>query len=145
MDGLHQPGLQYWLGQHVSAKRRHAGSGCGRDADGELYVVGGITNAHSDAADPFDDSFDRFFNDSEHFMTLELGWTGSQERILLDNTHVTLWRVDDSVASGAKRVAGAASLHARYLDKKWMPFVRGGYAEDGGSLLQKSLSVGVLR
>jgi porin len=25
-----------------------------------------------------------------------------------------------------------------------MPFVRGGYAEDGGSLLQKSLSLGVL-
>lgn len=110
-----------------------------------MYVVGGITNAYADAADPFDDSFDRLFNDSEHFMTLELGWTGSQGRIFLDNTHVTLWRVDDSVQAGAQEGWGAAFSHVRYLDEKWMPFVRGGYAKDGGSLLEKSLSVGILR
>ena len=110
-----------------------------------LYVVGGITNAYADAADPFDDSLDRLFNDNEHFMTLEFGWTGSQERIFLDNTHVTLWRVDDSVQAGAQEGWGAAFSHVRHLDEKWMPFIRGGYAKDGGSLLEKSLSVGVLR
>ena len=28
------------------------------------------------------------------------------------------------------------------MQDKWLPFVRGGYTEDGGSILQKSISVG---
>jgi porin len=109
-----------------------------------LYAIGGVTNAYADPTDPFRESFDRFFNDGEHFMTLEFGWTRSQERIFLDNTHVTLWRVGDSVQAGTQEGWGAAFSHVRYLDEKWMPFLRGGYAEDGGSLLQKSLSFGLL-
>ncbi|MCP4287909.1 MAG: carbohydrate porin [Gammaproteobacteria bacterium] len=109
-----------------------------------LYAIGGVTNTYADPTDPFKDSFDRFFNDGEHFMTLELGWTRSQERIFLDNTHVTFWRVDDSVQAGTQEGWGVAFSHVRYLDEKWMPFIRGGYTEDGGSLLQKSLSSGLL-
>ena len=29
------------------------------------------------------------------------------------------------------------------FENRWMPFLRGGYAEDGGSLIQKSISTGV--
>mgnify|MGYP001822823376 FL=1 len=61
-----------------------------------------------------------------------------------DNTHVTLWHVDDSVAAGAVDGWGAAFSHVRHLDDHWMPFIRGGYADDGGSLLQKTISVGFL-
>ena len=109
-----------------------------------LYLIGGITNAYADPTDPFDDSFDRFFSDSEHFVTLEAGWTTSQGRIYQDNTHVTFWHVDDSLLAGAVEGWGAAFSHVRHIDDHWMPFVRGGYAEDGGSLLQKSLSLGVM-
>ena len=109
-----------------------------------VYVIGGITNAYADPTNPFDDSFDRFFNDGEHFTSLELGWTSSHERIYQDNTHVTLWHVDDSVAAGAVKGWGAAFSYIRHLDDRWMPFLRGGYADDGGSLLQKSISAGVL-
>ena len=38
---------------------------------------------------------------------------------------------------------GFAFSYSRYLNDNLMPFVRGGYADDGGSLLQKSLSAGV--
>lgn len=110
----------------------------------QLYLIAGITNAYADSTDPFEDSFDRFFNDSEHFISLELGWTASQDRLFLDNTHVTLWHVDDSEQAGAIDGWGALFSHIRYLNNKWMPFIRGGYAEDGGSLLQKSLSLGFL-
>jgi porin len=109
-----------------------------------LYLIGGITNAYADPTDPFDDSFDRFFSDSEHFVTLEAGWTSSQARIYQDNTHLTFWHVDDSLQAGAVEGWGAAFSHVRHIDDHWMPFVRGGYAEDGGSLLQKSLSLGVM-
>ena len=109
-----------------------------------LYLIGGITNAYADPTDPFYHSFDRFFSDSEHFVTLEAGWTSSQERIYQDNTHLTFWHVDDSLQAGAIEGWGLAFSHVRHIDDHWMPFVRGGYAEDGGSLLQKSLSLGVM-
>ena len=44
-------------------------------ATDNVYVIGGITNAFSDPTDPFDDSFDRLFNDNELFKSLEIGWT----------------------------------------------------------------------
>jgi porin len=109
-----------------------------------LYLIGGITNAYADPTDPFDDSFDRFFSDNEHFVSVELGWTQSQARIYQDNTHVTFWHVDDSVQAGAVDGWGLAFSHIRHIGDKLMPFIRGGYAEDGGSLLQKSLSLGLL-
>jgi porin len=109
-----------------------------------VYVIGGLANAYSDPTDPFDDSFDRLFNDGELFKSLEIGWTSSQARIYQDNTHVTFWHVDDSIDAGAIDGWGAAFSHVRHLDDHWMPFIRGGYADDGGSLFEKSISVGFL-
>jgi porin len=120
------------------------GGALGAMVTDNVYMIGGITNAFSDPTDPFDDSFDRLFNDNELFKSLEIGWTSSQQRIYQDNTHVTLWHVDDSIAAGAVEGWGTAFSHVRHLDDHWMPFIRGGYADDGGSLLQKSLSVGFL-
>ena len=74
----------------------------------EIYAVVGIANAFADPTDPFDRSFDRFFADGEHFVSAELGWTASKERIYLDNAHVTLWHVDDSEAAGATHGWGLA-------------------------------------
>jgi porin len=109
-----------------------------------LYLIGGLTNAYADPTDPFDDSFDRFFTDGEHFATLEIGWTKGQERIYLDNTHLTFWHVDDSALAGTQQGWGVAFSHVRQLGDDWTPFLRGGYADDGGSLLEKSLSIGFL-
>jgi porin len=120
------------------------GAAVGAMVNDNVYVIGGVANAYSDPTDPFDESFDRLFNDGELFKSLEIGWTSSQERIYQDNTHLTFWHVDDSLDAGAVEGWGAAFSHVRHLDDHWMPFIRGGYADDGGSLLQKSLSVGFL-
>jgi porin len=120
------------------------GAAVGVMATDNIYMIGGLANAYSDPTDPFDDSFDRLFGDGELFTSLELGWTSSHERIYQDNTHVTFWHVDDSPDAGAVNGWGVAFSHVRHIDDHWMPFVRGGYADDGGSLLQKSLSVGFL-
>ncbi|MCP3687487.1 MAG: carbohydrate porin [Gammaproteobacteria bacterium] len=109
-----------------------------------VYVIGGITNAYADSTSPFKESFDRFFNDNEYFTSLEIGWTKGQDKIFLDNTHLTFWHVDDSIQAGAIEGWGVAFSHASYIDDKWMPFIRGGYADDGGSLLQKSVGAGFL-
>ncbi len=120
------------------------GAAVGAMVNDNVYIIGGLSNAYADSTDPFDNSFDRLFSDGELFKSVEIGWTSSQDRIYQDNTHVTFWHVDDSVDAGAIEGWGVAFSHVRHLDDHWMPFIRGGYADDGGSLLEKSISVGFL-
>ena len=107
-----------------------------------MYVIASLTDTNGDPSDPFK-GFDNFFSDNEYFSSVELGWTSSHERIILDNMHVTLWHKDRQVAAGVNGGWGAAFSFSKFLNDKFMPFVRGGYADDGGSLLQKSLSLGI--
>lgn len=107
-----------------------------------IYMIAGITDTNGDPSKPFD-GFDNFFSDNEYFTSFEIGWTSSHERIIFDNTHVTFWHKDRQVELGVNSGWGAAFSYSRYLNDNFMPFVRGGYADDGGTLLQKSLSVGL--
>jgi len=106
------------------------------------YVIAGITDTNGDPSDPFK-GFDNFFSDNEYFTSVEIGWTSSHERIIFDNMHLTVWHKDRQANAGVNSGWGAAFSWSRYLNENFMPFVRGAYADDGGSLLQKSLSVGL--
>jgi porin len=106
------------------------------------YVLGGLADSNAVSTDPFK-GFDTFFNDHEFFKTIELGWTTSQDRFYFDNRHVTYWHVDERKEAGVPKGWGVAGSFAHAFDLKWMPFLRAGYAKDGGSLLQKSVSAGV--
>jgi len=109
---------------------------------GNMYMIAGITDTNGDPSKPFD-GFDNFFSDNEYFTSFEIGWTSSHQRIIFDNTHVTIWHKDRQVIAGVNSGWGAAFSFSRYLDDNFMPFVRGAYADDGGTLLQKSLSMGM--
>jgi porin len=107
-----------------------------------VYVIAGITDTNGDPRKPFS-GFSNFFNDREYFTSAEIGFTSSHERIIFDNYHVTLWHKDKQEAAGVNGGWGAVFSASKYLNNNFMPFVRGGYADDGGSLLQKSLSMGI--
>jgi porin len=108
-----------------------------------LFLIGGIVNAWTDSTDPFETVGD-FFSENEYFSSIELGWTRSQGRIYQDNMHLTLWHVDESIPAETPGGWGVAFNYSRSLDEdRWMPFIRGGYADEGGTLLQKSLSLGL--
>ena len=107
-----------------------------------IYVIAGITDTNGDPGKPFE-GFDNFISDNEYFTSVEIGWTSSHERIIFDNTHLTIWHKDQQVEAGINSGWGAAFSYSRYVSNKLMPFVRGAYADDGGTLLQKSLSLGV--
>ena len=108
-----------------------------------VFLIGSLANAYTDSTKPFDTVGD-FFSENEYFSSIELGWTRSQGRIYQDNMHVTLWHVDESIPAETPGGWGVAFNYSRSLDDdKWMPFVRGGYADEGGTLLQKSVSVGL--
>ena len=107
-----------------------------------LFLIGSLANAYTDSSDPFA-TVDDFFSENEYFSSVELGWTRSQGRIYQDNMHITLWHVDESVPAETPGGWGVAFNYSRSLNEdRFMPFFRGGYAHDAGSLLQKSLSLG---
>jgi len=107
-----------------------------------IYMIAGLTDTNGNPSKPFE-GFDNFFSDNEYFTSVEIGWTSSHERIIFDNTHITFWHKDRQVVAGVNSGWGAAFSYSRYLNDNFMPFVRGAYADKGGSLLQKSLSVGM--
>ncbi len=107
-----------------------------------IYVIGGLADSNANSTDPFN-GFDSLFNQTELFKTIELGWTSSQDRFYLDNRHITFWHADERKNAGVSSGWGATFSFAHAFAVKWMPFVRGGYAEDGGSVLQKTLSTGL--
>jgi len=106
-----------------------------------LYIIGGFADSNADSTDPFE-GFDTF-GDGEFFKTIELGWVTSPDRFYFDNTHVTYWHADEREVAGVSSGWGVNFSFAHAFNDKWMPFVRAGYADDGGSLLQKTVSAGL--
>jgi len=85
--------------------------------------------------------FDTFFNDNKYFKSIEFGWTANQEKIYTDNIHITAWHADESEVQGTDDGYGYNLSVSRLLGQ-WLPFVRGGYSKDAGTLFEKSLSTG---
>jgi porin len=108
--------------------------------------IAGISDAGSDPTDPIN-NFKTFFSNNDYFKSIELGWVTSKDRHFFDNIHLTYWH-SDGHSDGSDVTAslpgwGIAFSGTYYIENKWLPFIRGGYAKDGGTLLQKSLTAGV--
>jgi porin len=107
-----------------------------------FYLIAGFTDTNGDPTDPFE-GFDSFFSDNEYFKSIEIGYTSSQERIIFDNYHLTFWHKDAQTAANVPSGWGVNFSASRYLNDNLMPFLRGGFTEDAGSLLEASISGGV--
>lgn len=117
------------------------GIGAGGMVTDRLYVQAGISDANADPTDPFQ-GFDNISEESDFFKWVEIGFTPGQEKLYFDNVHVTFWHIDER-ANGTPDGWGLNASWQQWIADKWLPFVRGGYTEDSGSLLESSLSVGV--
>ena len=107
-----------------------------------VYLIAGIVDSNGDPSDPFQ-GFENFFSDNEYFTSVEVGYTSSQDRIILDNYHVTLWHKAEQEELAVPEGWGINFSFSRYLNDNFMPFLRGGYTEDAGSLLETSISAGI--
>ena len=87
--------------------------------------------------------FDTFFSDNEFFTFAEIGWTTSQDKVYLDNIHLTLWHVDERDKAGTEDGWGAVFSCSRWLQEQYLPFLKIGYANDGSSPMEKSVSAGI--
>jgi porin len=118
------------------------GLGAGGWLTDSVYLIAGLEDLNSDPTDPFE-GFNTFFNDHEFFKHIELGWAGSgRDQYYLDNLHLTLWHADKREEIGVEDGWGAFLSFSHTLKNKWLLFARGGFAEDGGSLLERSVSIG---
>jgi len=107
-----------------------------------FYILGGIADANGDPTDP-GDSINSFFSVAEFFTHIEVGWIASWERRYTDNIHLTAWHVDEREEAQVPSGWGVAFSFSRLFADKWEPFVRAGYAHDGGALWERSISVGL--
>ncbi len=106
----------------------------------EWFVIGGVTDMESDPTDPLD-GFDTYFDESNFFKSLEIGWTPSRDQIYVDNIHISFWHADESIAQGTAKGQGINFSASKMYDQ-WLPFVRGGFSEDAGTLTESSISTG---
>jgi porin len=107
-----------------------------------LYILGGLEDANSVASDFFK-SFDTFFSEKEFFKHIEIGWTTSRDLAYIDNFHLTIWHADEREQAAVAEGHGAVLSFTHYIDEIWMPFIRAGYAQDGASFLERSVSTGL--
>ncbi|GAL90501.1 carbohydrate porin [Jejuia pallidilutea] len=108
----------------------------------KVYAIASITDANARATDIFK-GFDTFFSDFQTFKTFELGIVKSKEMAFVNNFHVTLWQIDESNFYGSPSGWGISVGGTTMLAGKYEPFLRGGWAKDGGSLYEASVSAGV--
>jgi len=107
-----------------------------------VYAIGSLTDANADPTDPFE-GFDTFFNDFETFKSVEIGWTPAKDEFFLTNVHATVWHIDARDDAGTPDGWGVNVSASTWIDEMWLPFLRAGWADDGGSLLEASVSAGL--
>jgi porin len=105
------------------------------------YVLGGLADADADPHRPQD--FFSSFAEGEYFTHVEFGRVGSWDTRYSDNIHLLLWRVDDRVEAGVDGGWGATVSWGFEYGGRWLPFVRGGWSDGGGTVVDRTASAGV--
>lgn len=103
-------------------------------------VLFGIADANGDPTDPAE-SARRFFETGEMFKHVGFGWIPNWDNRYEQSVQLTLWQIDQRTDAGASGGHGASFL-ASGRKNAWSPFFRAGYASDGGTLLDRSISIG---
>ncbi len=138
----HFQNLVFLTDPTIPAPNQGLGAALGAMATDNFYVVGGLADTNGDPTKP-GDWFETFFDDHEYFYHFEAGWTSSQERIYFDNIHITGWYADEREKAQVEDGWGLAFSATKFINDTWMPFLRAGYSDDGGALLEASVSGGV--
>jgi porin len=91
------------------------------------------------------ESLDQFFDNSEYFKHIEIGYTTSPDRIYFDNIHFVYWQSDEqTTTTGESEGSGWTFSYAKFIDDKYMPFLRIGDSDGGGgALLEKMVTAGL--
>jgi porin len=106
-----------------------------------LYILGSLVDANGDPTKPLE-NFNSFFGDAEYFSSIEAGWFKSLATGYSDNIHLTFWHAAERRHEGVPSGWGLAFSANRLLEERWSPFLRAGYAREGGAFWEQSVSLG---
>ena len=120
------------------------GAGFGSLLGDNFYMAASLMDAAGDPEKPAD-SIDQFFDEGEYFKHIEFGYTLSPDRIYFDNIHVVYWESDEQTeTTGEPEGSGWTASYSRFIDDKYMPFLRVGDSDGGGgALLEKTVTAGL--
>ncbi len=107
-----------------------------------IFVTASLSDAGSMPTEPFK-SFETFFSNNDYFESIELGYVTSKDRFYMDNIHVNYWHSDGSDVTSSLPGWGITFSATYSFENKLNPFLRGGFAKDGGTVLQKSIVAGL--
>ena len=124
----------------IAVPNQGLGAAVGAMLTDRLYVQSGIGDANGQ---PTLAGFNTFFDDAEYFSYFEVGATSAQDRIYLDNVHVTLWHVDPRKNASTPEGWGVAFTAQKFIDDRYLPFFRFGYSAGDAALLQTTFSTGI--
>jgi porin len=136
--------LAFLTNPSIPAPNQGIGAAFGMLATDNIYLVAGMADTNGDPSEP-GDMADSFFDEKEYFYHLEVGWFSSFDRRYFDNLHLTFWQVDEREQALTPDGWGAAFSYTTFINDKFMPFLRIGYADDGGALYEKNVSIGLGR
>ncbi|XZE55332.1 carbohydrate porin [Planctomycetaceae bacterium SH139] len=137
---MHFINLGFSTNPTIAVPNQGLGLAAGAMLTDKLYLQGGFADANGQ---PTLAGFDTFFEDREYFSYVELGLTSSRDRIYLDNVHATLWHTDARDKAQTPEGWGVAVTAQKFLDDKWLPFFRFGYADGDAALMQTTFSTGL--
>jgi porin len=132
--------LSFSTNPSIAVPNQGLGIATGGMLTDHVYFQAGFSDANGQ---PTLAGFDTFFEDSEYFSYVELGITPSQERLFVENVHVTLWNTDPREAAGTPSSHGVAFTAQRFIEDKWLPFFRFGYSDGDAALFQTVFSTGL--
>ena len=107
-----------------------------------FYANAGIADANGDPTDP-GNSLSSFFDTGEYFTHIDLSWSPSFERRISDSFRLTAWHADELEEVGVPGGWGCAMSWNHLVGKRWQPFVRAGWAEEGSAVWDRSISGGL--
>lgn len=105
------------------------------------YVLAGVQDANGDPTDPLG-NFESFFGTAEFVTHAEAGWIGNYDTRFSDNIHLTFWSTSSRELAGTPKGWGLNFSFSRMYGPHWQPFLRLGYAKDGGAFCEQTLDAG---
>ena len=126
----------------IALPNQGLGAALGGFASEHLYIVAALADANGD---PTESGFDTFFDDQEYFTHMEVGWVSSYDRRYLDNIHLVVWHVDERDEAQIPDSWGLAFSATKFIDDRWMPFLRLGWSDGDAAALEASASLGLGR